>query len=72
MAKPDIQASFITASGTLYRDKGKLGLEDKGPILGKDLSALRYANDAAAIAAGVQPGELYINTSNLNAVTLLV
>ena len=61
MAKPDIQASFITASGTLYRDKGKLGLEDKGPITGKALGALNFANDAAAAAGGVLVGELYHN-----------
>ena len=25
MAKPDIQRAYITASGTLFRDDGKLG-----------------------------------------------
>lgn len=61
MAKPDIQASFITASGTLYRDKGKLGLEDKGPVTGLALAALNFANDAAAGVGGVRVGELYHN-----------
>jgi len=61
MAKPDIQASFITASGTLYRDKGKLGLEDKGPITGLALTALNFASDAAAASGTVRIGELYHN-----------
>lgn len=59
MAKPDIQHAFITASGTLYRDDGKLGLEDKGPVTGKDLAALNFANDGAAASGGVAVGELY-------------
>jgi hypothetical protein len=59
MAKPDIQRSFITASGTLFRDKGKLGLEDKGPVTGLALAALDFANDGAAATGGVAIGELY-------------
>jgi hypothetical protein len=62
MAKPDIQASFITASGTLYRDKGKLGLEDKGPITGTDLHSADFTNDVNAAAGGVAVGELYHNS----------
>jgi len=65
MAKPDIQASFITASGTMYRDKGKLGLESKGPITGTDLQARDYANDTAAAVGGVAVGELYHNSGDV-------
>ena len=59
MAKPDIQRSFITASGTLFRDKGKLGLESKGPVTGLALAELAFANDGLAAAGGVEIGELY-------------
>ena len=65
MAKPDIQASFITASGTLYRDKGKLGLESKGPVTGTDLHARDFANDSLAAAGGVAVGELYHNSGDV-------
>ncbi len=59
MAKPDIQRAYITASGTLFRDDGKLGLEDKGPVTGLALAALNFTSDGAAAAGGVQIGELY-------------
>ncbi len=59
MAKPDIQRAFITASGTTFRDKGKLGLEDKGPTTGLDLAALNFTSDSSAAAGGVEKGELY-------------
>ena len=59
MAKPDIQAALITASGTLFRDDGKLGLEDKGPITGLDLTALNFTSDIAASNGGVGLGEAY-------------
>lgn len=65
MAKPDIQASFITASGTMYRDKGKLGLESKGPVTGLALVNLDFANDVAAAAGGVAVGELYHNSGDV-------
>jgi hypothetical protein len=59
MAKPDIQQSFITASGTLFRLKGKLGLEDKGPITGLDLAERNFSSDQVAGANGVELGEFY-------------
>ncbi len=59
MAKPDIQRAYITASGTLFRDDGKLGLEDKGPVTGLALAELNFSGDAAAAAGGVALGELY-------------
>ncbi len=59
MAKPDIQRSFITASGTLFRDKGKLGLESKGPVTGLALAELNFTSDVAAGNGGVEVGELY-------------
>ncbi len=59
MAKPDIQKAYITASGTLFRDDGKLGLEDKGPVTGLALAALNFSGDQAAAIGGVQIGELY-------------
>jgi len=59
MAKPDIQRSFITASGTLFRDKGKLGLENKGPVTGLALAELNFTSDGAAGSGGVDLGELY-------------
>jgi len=59
MAKPDIQKVFITASGTAFRDKGRLGLEDKGPITGLDLTAREFDGDSLAAAGGVEIGELY-------------
>jgi len=65
MAKPDIQASFITASGTLFRDKGKLGLESRGPVTGLDLAALNFTNDTNAAAGGVGLGELYHNAGDV-------
>ncbi len=65
MAKPDIQHAFITASGTLFRDDGKLGLEDKGPVTGKDLTALDFTNDSNAAAGGVAVGELYHNAGDV-------
>ena len=65
MAKPDIQRAFITASGTIFRDKGKLGLEDKGPVTGLALAALDFANDGAADTGGVAVGELYHNSGAL-------
>jgi len=61
MAKPDIQRAYITASGTLFRDDGKLGLEDKGPVTGLDLTALNFTNDGNAASGGVAIGELYHN-----------
>jgi hypothetical protein len=65
MAKPDIQASFITASGTLFRLKGKLGLEDKGPITGLDLAGLNFTSDSVAGANGVGLGEFYHTNGDL-------
>ena len=65
MAKPDIQRSFITASGTLFRDKGKLGLENKGPVTGVDLHARDFSNDGAAAAGGVGVRELYHNSGDV-------
>ncbi len=65
MAKPDIQRSFITASGTLFRDKGKLGLEDKGPVTGLALAALDFSNDSNAASGGVDVGELYHNSGDV-------
>ena len=65
MAKPDIQRSFITASGTLFRDKGKLGLESKGPVTGGDLQELDFSSDANAAAGGVAIGELYHNSGDV-------
>ena len=65
MAKPDIQAAFITASGTLFRDDGKLGLEDKGPVTGLALAALDFTNDSNAEAGGVALGELYHNSGDV-------
>lgn len=65
MAKPDIQAVFITPNGTLVSDKGKTPLADKGPITGSDLVTLNFANDAAANAGGVKVGELYNNAGAL-------
>ncbi len=65
MAKPDIQRSFITASGTLYRDKGKLGLESKGPVTGLALGALDFTNDSNAASGGVDVGELYHNSGDV-------
>ena len=59
MAKPDLQHAFITASGTLFRDDGKLGLEDKGPVTGLDLAALNFTSDPVAAANGVEIGEKY-------------
>jgi len=59
MAKPDIQRAFITASGTTFRDKGKLGLEDKGPTTGLDLAERNFDGDSLAAAGGVKLGELY-------------
>jgi len=65
MAKPDIQRSFITASGTLFRDKGKLGLENKGPVTGLDLAALDFSSDSNAASGGVELGELYHNSGDV-------
>jgi len=65
MAKPDIQRSFITASGTLFRDKGKLGLESKGPVTGLALTELNFTNDSNAAAGGVEIGELYHNAGDV-------
>ncbi len=65
MAKPDIQAAFITASGTLFRDDGKLGLEDKGPITGLALTALDFTTDSNAATGGVALGELYHNAGDV-------
>ncbi len=59
MAKPDLQHAFITASGTLFRDDGKLGLEDKGPVTGLDLAELNFTGDSTAAAGGVELGEKY-------------
>ena len=59
MAKPDIQHAFITASGTLFRDDGKLGLEDKGPVTGLNLAERNFTSDSTAAAAGVAVGEFY-------------
>ena len=65
MAKPDIQRAFITASGTLYRDDGKLGLESKGPVTGIDLVDLNFSSDVNAAAGGVEVGELYHNAGDV-------
>ncbi len=65
MAKPDIQRAYITASGTLFRDDGKLGLEDKGPVTGLDLAALNFTTDGNAAAGGVAIGELYHNAGDV-------
>jgi len=65
MAKPDIQKAYITASGTLFRDDGKLGLEDKGPVTGLDLTALNFTNDGNASSGGVAVGELYHNAGDV-------
>ncbi len=65
MAKPDIQKAYITASGTLFRDDGKLGLENKGPVTGLDLKALDFGNDGAAASGGVAVGELYHNAGDV-------
>jgi hypothetical protein len=65
MAKPDIQRAYITASGTLFRDDGKLGLEDKGPVTGLDLTALNFSSDSNAAAGGVALGELYHNAGDV-------
>ena len=59
MAKPDIQPMYITASGTAFRLDGKLGLDDDGPITGKNLGALDFTSDVAAASGGVEVGELY-------------
>ena len=59
MAKPDLQKAYITASGTAFRLKGKLGLEDKGPITGLDLLEREFDGDSLAAAGGVELGELY-------------
>ncbi len=65
MAKPDIQRAYITASGTLFRDDGKLGLEDKGPVTGLALAALNFNSDANAASGGVAIGELYHNAGDV-------
>ncbi len=65
MAKPDIQASYITASGTLFRLKGKLGLEDKGPVTGLDLAALNFTSDGQAAFNDVEIGEFYHTNGDL-------
>ena len=65
MAKPDIQAAYITASGTLFRDDGKLGLEDKGPVTGLALAELNFSSDANAASGGVALGELYHNAGDV-------
>ncbi len=65
MAKPDIQKAYITASGTLFRDDGKLGLEDKGPVTGLDLTALNFSSDSNAASGGVALGELYHNAGDV-------
>jgi len=59
MAKPDIQATFITASGTLFRLKGKLGLDDLGAVTGPDLVERNFTSDVAAGNGGVEVGEFY-------------
>ena len=59
MAKPDIQKAYTTASGTLFRLDGKLGLDDKGPNTGLDLAARNFTSDGAAAAGGVEIGEFY-------------
>ncbi len=65
MAKPDIQASFITASGTLFRLKGKLGLDDMGPITGLALVELNFTSDVAAGNSDVEVGEFYHTNGDL-------
>ena len=65
MAKPDIKRAYITASGTLFRDDGKLGLEDKGPVTGLDLTALNFSSDSNAASGGVAIGELYHNAGDV-------
>ncbi len=65
MAKPDIQKAYITASGTLFRDDGKLGLEDKGPVTGLALAELDFSNDTNAAVGGVAIGELYHNSGDV-------
>ncbi len=65
MAKPDIQASFITASGTLFRLKGKLGLDNLGPITGLDLTERNFTSDIAAGNGGVEVGEFYHTNGDL-------
>jgi len=65
MAKPDIQKAYLTASGTLFRDDGKLGLEDKGPVTGGDLQELDFSNDTNAASGGVEIGELYHNSGDV-------
>lgn len=59
MAKPDIQKLFITASGTAFRDAGKITLDNKGPVTGVDLLQLEFDGDSLAAAGGVEIGELY-------------
>ncbi len=65
MAKPDIQKAYITASGTLFRDDGKLGLEDKGPVTGLALAELNFSSDGNAASGGVAIGELYHNAGDV-------
>ena len=65
MAKPDIQRSFITASGTLFRLKGKLGLDDMGPVTGLALAERNFTSDGAAGSGGVEVGEFYHTNGDL-------
>lgn len=65
MAKPDLQHAFLTASGVLFRDDGKLGLEDKGPVTGLALAELNFSTDANAAAGGVELGEKYHNSGDV-------
>ncbi len=65
MAKPDIQHAYTTASGTLFRLKGKLGLEDKGPVTGLALAALNFTSDGQAAFNGVEIGQFYHTNGDL-------
>ena len=58
MAKPDIQRTYKSPAGRDFRDKGKLALVDEGLAgLGK---LGTYANDAAALAAGLVATDFYV------------
>ncbi len=65
MAKPDIQHAYTTASGTLFRLKGKLGLDNQGPNTGLDLAALNFTSDGQAAFNGVEIGEFYHTNGDL-------
>ncbi len=65
MAKPDIQHAYITASGTSFRLKGKLGLDNQGPTTGLDLAALNFTSDGQAAFNDVEKGEFYHTNGDL-------